>query len=148
MAIPSGEKNNAETAAIKNARKEAPKAIDAREAVRRLVGRLGKSEGYFIWTPFKDRSERETTWLMRIPRYDLPEATWLKNEKANIVHLCRPIPLLEAVEAGEKDRTVAHSGYVVEGACVRCSRDCPEKVSKRLRSLVNMYELSRKTRSD
>jgi hypothetical protein len=132
------------TVAIKAARFDAPKAMDAREAVRRLVGRLGKSEGYFIWTPFKDKSERETTWLMRIPRHDLPEATWLKNEKANIVHLCRPLPLLEAVEAGEKDRTVAHSGYVVEEVCVRCSRACPEKVGKRLKGLVNMYSLSQK----
>ena len=129
------------------ARRNAPK-LDAREAVRRLVARLGKSEGYFIWTPFKDKSERETTWLMRVPRTDLPEASWLRNEKANIVHLCRPIPLIEAVEAGEKDRTVAHSGYVVDGACVRCNRECPEAVNKRLQNLVRMYEMHRKTRAE
>jgi ferredoxin len=135
---------------IKACRDEAPK-FDARRAVREICRTLSGKNKSFVWTPFKDPNGKEMTWLFRVPTADAPDAVWLDEDAASIVHMCRPTPLWEAIVEGNEERTIAHSGYVLlddEGVerCVRCKRECPPKVSKRLRSMLKLFTLQRATR--
>jgi hypothetical protein len=45
----------------------------------------------------------------------------LEHEPTRLIHLCRAVSLVEAIEANSAERTLAHTGYVdEEGACSRC----------------------------
>jgi hypothetical protein len=56
-------------------------------------------------------------FLSRIPN---PDGIFADEEPERI-HICRPIELKEAVENRDRERTVAHSGYVRNGVCMRCN---------------------------
>ncbi len=90
-------------------------AAAKQEAMDGVVAKLAENTGYFNWEHLGEGLFRRT------PRTDKPEAEWLKSEKPVLVHICKPIKLMEFIEAGQKDRTIACSSYVIDGKCARCN---------------------------
>jgi len=112
--------------------------IDARVALDIIVEKLRNSTGYYKWATLGEDAER--TWLYRIPREDLEEELWLKEEPSDLLHICNPVKFLEAVEARDKEGSSDHCGYVRDSdskladdtsmKCARCKRAMPEKLAK------------------
>lgn len=126
--------------------------LDARKALELLVERLKHSTGYYTWAPLGDGSD--ATWLLRIPREDLSDEPWLKDESADLIHACRPVQYLESIEARDKDGSADYVGYVRDEDnkleeketfhCTKCKRKMPEDSAKKGHVQIKLHALGRK----
>ena len=92
-------------------------------------------------------------WQFRIPRDDLHDEAWLKDEPAELLHICRPVPFLEAVERRDKEGSSEYCGYVRDDSnkvsdltslrCAKCKRRMPEAAAKKGLMQYKMHKLGR-----
>ena len=135
---------------IAEARKQHGK-IDARVALNILVEKLKNSTGYYRWAPLGEGAEQ--AWLYRVPRDDLPNEQWLKEENSEVIHICNPAKFLEKVEARDKEGSAEYNGYIRDSAgklvdettmkCARCKRDMPENLAKAVLMQCKLYRLGK-----
>lgn len=126
--------------------------IDAKKALELLLDRLANSTGYYRWIPLGE--EDLTTWQIKIPRDDLENQAWLKEEKSEIVHVCRPIKFLECVEKRDKNESSKYVGYVrdknnkymdeAEFHCTKCKRQMPLEWAKKGKIHLFLHGLQQK----
>jgi hypothetical protein len=120
------------------------------EAGDKVFNILKKSSGYYVWTPFTSPDGVYKEWLFRAPRTDLLDNAWLLEEMPVVIHICRPIELIDAIEKGDKERTIAHSAYVkrittredkfrLGQICLRCDTKMDEKLFKRLDGFCTIF---------
>ena len=120
------------------------------KAAERVLDILKNSSGYYVWTPFEGGDSKAKVWLFRAPRTDLPDNAWLLEESPVVIHLCRPVELIDAVDKGDKERTIAHSAYVkrittreekfkLGELCLRCDTKMPEDLFKRLDMFITIF---------
>lgn len=117
--------------------------IDARKALKIIIDRLVKVNGYYIWTPMAENGQ-PPVWLLRTPNTLRNDEAWQANEEADIIHICRPGKLLEALETDNKEEITFCSGYVNEGKCLRCSREMPPIVEKKFSIMITLQKLDKK----
>lgn len=130
---------------IDETRRRSNGTIGVREAIAMIIGKLDVSNGYYVWAPLGD-DDGGKTWLLRLPRTDLPEEAWLKEESAEVVHICRPVKYLEGVEKRDKEASANHTGYVREGTCTKCRKDIPDAYDKKGTMIVKLHKLGKKAR--
>lgn len=110
-------------------------AIETKKALDGIAAKLAESSGYFNWERVEDALFR------RNPKTGPDAPKWLAGEKPKLVHICHPVPLAEAIEAGSKDRTVAHSSYVSPyEEAVKCAGTANLKPYDGLRCIRCGYE--------
>lgn len=117
--------------------------MNAREALETILEKLTNSNGYYSWTPMGE----PRVWLLRIPRPDRGDENWQKNERADFIHLCRPTLFLKAMNSNKREDMAHYCGYVVDGKCVRCERNAPEEIDKKVQLQIKLHALSIKTES-
>lgn len=129
--------------------------IDARVALELLSEKLrDDGTGYYHWAPLG--SDALATWQIRIPREDKADEDWLKEESADVVHICHPVPFLEAIEIRDKEASALHVGYVRDAnvnlenldefKCSKCKREMPEDERKKAKIQIAMHLLKRKVK--
>jgi len=99
----------------------------------------------YHWTPLGDNS----VWYLRIP---LPgEGSSIKKGGEEIVHICKPIKFLDAVESGSRQRSSDYVGYVrdADGSkteeetyhCVNCAKPTPLAIAKKGRLQMALHKI-------
>lgn len=126
--------------------------LDARHAVRILTEQLGTSQGYYTWVALGEGPL--ATWIFRFPREDLDDEQWLRDEAADMLHVCQPIQYVEAVERKDKEASSKYVGYVrdIDGdlmdkdafKCMKCKRVMPEAQAKAGKVQMSLHRLRRK----
>lgn len=96
---------------------ETPDISTDEKALEYVINALksNPSEKYFKWEPYSE--DRRFIYREAKPdgeMYDEPP-TW--------VHLCNPMSMASALVDKAPERTVAHSGYVRGGECIRCNAE-------------------------
>lgn len=126
--------------AVKDVRGRAQK-IDARRALENILDILKNTPNYFKWvsSPEKENEGEAPSFLLRVPKKDGEMA----DEQVQIVHICRPILMWEAVAEKDPERTVAHTGYVKDGACLRCKFKAPERLDAHFGNLIKLLNLGK-----
>lgn len=102
------------------------------EALTKLADRLNELDRVFKFIPYTENGEyveEDSNWWLRVPK---PEDNEGNDEDVQILHSCDPVKFWECIENKDPERTVAVSGYVAEGKCLRCSKPVDEKIEKRL----------------
>jgi hypothetical protein len=127
---------------IKEARSSGGGSLDARRALEILVDRLIHGNGYYRWSPLGQGGE--AVWMIRIPREDLDDEAWLREEDAEFLHFCRPGAFIEAVAANDKEGSADYSAYVRENKCCKCRRDVPASIAKMSEVQLKLHRLKRK----
>jgi hypothetical protein len=121
--------------------------LDGRETLHKIIDCLQQENGFYHWVEAYGEIDGKAVtpvWLLRSPRDDLgEEANWLKKEAVKVLHVCRPLQLLEAIVTNDKERTIAHSGYVHDDDfnCVRCKTVCPEVIQKVFENFQTLHKL-------
>ena len=125
--------------------------IDAQVALDILITMLNNSDGYYVWATLGQNDAR--TWQCRIPRNDLPDEKWLKEEAAELVHICKPAKFLEAVVAKDKEASSEHCGYVRDDngklenvdkmKCARCNRSMPGDLAKAGTMQLKLHKINK-----
>ena len=89
-------------------------------ALKELHDRLTKHKEspYFFWTPI---NENMTLYLREPNRKKNEDEGWMREERAEIIHICAPVLLIEAVERRDKSASFEYCGYVRTGTCTRCN---------------------------
>jgi hypothetical protein len=115
--------------------------IDARRALQNVLDILKNTPNYFKWINASGDDDPDVvpSWILRVPKKDGE----MKDEEVQIVHICRPVLMWEAVAEKDPERTVAHTGYVKEGACLRCKLAAPEKLNKQFGNLIKLISLGK-----
>jgi hypothetical protein len=113
---------------------------------------LGTSQGYYTWTSLGE--EALAVWIMRCPREDLDDEQWLRDEAADMLHICQPVQYVEAVERKDKEASSKYVGYVrdVDGdltdreefKCMKCKRAMPEAQAKAGKVQMKLHAVRRK----
>lgn len=127
--------------------------LDARKALSLIISRLQRGSGYYTWVTLGEGPEQ--VWQCRIPRTDMKdeEDFWIKDEDAEIIHICNPVNYLEASHVQNKEKAAESMGAVrdadnlhddyKEFKCVRCGRRMPEKLGKAAIMHVKLNNLRR-----
>lgn len=126
--------------------------LDARQALSLLTDQLGTSQGYYTWCILGENEL--ASWIIRFPRMDLDDEAWLRDEQADMLHICQPLQYVEAVERKDKEASSKFIGYVrdsdgdlvdrSEFKCMKCKRDMPEKQKKLSKVQMSLHRVGRK----
>ena len=122
-------------------KKAGKKKADAQAGIDALLLRLRALTGYYIWSHILDPDGG--AWMYRVPRKDLESAPWLKNEDTQLIHICRSAMMFNALQDDDKERTVAHSGYVKKQKCKRCKEIIPEDLYKKLNVMRMLHKVGK-----
>jgi hypothetical protein len=115
--------------------------MDARKALKKIISKLTDAAGYYVWTGLGD----PPVWLLRVPRTDkATDDNWQKPEKADIIHVCRPSKFLEALEKNKREDMTVYSGYVADSKCVRCQRETPEDIERKMTIQIKLHTLGQR----
>ena len=115
--------------------------VDARRALNSILDILKNTPNYFKWInpPVGDDEQDVPSWVLRVPKKDGE----MSEENVQIVHICRPILMWEAVAEKDPERTVAHTGYVKDGACLRCKVQAPPTLNAYFGQLIKLLSLGK-----
>ena len=126
--------------------------LDAPYALRLLTDQLGTSQGYYTWCVLGEGPL--ASWIIRFPREDLDDESWLRDEQADMLHICQPLQYVEAVERKDKEASSKYIGYVrdldgelvdrTEFKCMKCKRKMPEAQQKLSKVQMSLHKLRRK----
>ena len=134
------------------AQQQTASGLDASQALRILSEQLGTSQGYYTWTALGEGPL--AVWVIRFPREDLDDEQWLRDEAADMLHVCQPLQYVEAVERKDKEASSKYVGYVRdldgdltdkgEFKCMKCKRVMPEAQCKAGKVQMSLHKLRRK----
>jgi hypothetical protein len=110
-----------------------------KHALQSILSVLQGSDQVFFHFVSAGIEEEVPQWMLRIAKAEGE----MKNEEVAVIHVCRPLGLLDAVETKDPERTVAHSGYVKDGACVRCKTAAPEALDKNFETVAKILKLGK-----
>lgn len=112
---------------------------DPRIALDKVIEKLnGAHQVYFHFIAVQT-DDTVPQWMLRLGKKEGE----MKDEAIAVIHVCRPLGLWEAVETSDPARTIAHSGYVKQGACVRCHTPAPPKVDKKFTTVEKLMKLGK-----
>lgn len=115
-------------------------SIDARRALTLIIKKLTESKGYYVWTGLG----KPTVWMLRVPRDNGEDNSWQKNEKADMIHICRPSKFWEALEQTKREGLAEYSGYVIDSKCIRCSKEVPPAIEQKMDIQIKLHRLGQK----
>ncbi len=128
--------------------------LSARQALTIMVDQLGTSQGYYTWSSLG--TGKDAVWIIRFPRMDLDDEAWLRDESADMLHICQPLQYVEAVERKDKEASSKYVGYVrdldgelvdrAEFKCMKCKRKMPKKQQLSAKAQMTIHKIGRKVR--
>ena len=98
---------------------EKPKS-ESEKALQEIHERLNNGHSNFYhWA----RSGKYDDVYLRIPNLQSKDTLeWMKDEKAEHIHVCNPEKVLKAYKAEIKEDLAFNSGYITDGVCGNCRR--------------------------
>ena len=103
-------------------------AKEKAEAAQEIPSYLFKNKGFWKWSTMEEEG-KSSNWYVRTPKDTLPSETWLGEENIQLIHVCNPEKLMEAVRERNKEELAKHSSYCDNDYnCIRCKAVPNERV--------------------
>ena len=121
--------------------------IRVAQAIDLIQQKLTGPGRLYHWTPLGT----EGVWYLRVPMESESANARIKTGGEEIVHICKPLKFLDAIENKQRQRSSDYVGYVrdADGVkteeetyhCVNCTKETPLSIAKKGRIQMALHKM-------